>query len=682
LPAVLAAVLYLAVALWANRVILPAPSRGLPYPTALRANWLTLSLGDELLTATLTARNAHQLVAAPWNLFDNGQCWPTADPAALGEHMFGMGLRGIVPWALTHDPVLTFNAVAIGRLWLAGMLMFAFVAYWTGDAVAALVAGLAFACEPWRVSNPMHAYIDANEWTLLALLAAHRLFARGSWAAAAALAGALALQLLESIYPVLALVILGGVYGAYLAARHWRQWRALVPRLVAVVAVAVVVAVLIFSPYLRLKAEWGALGGRTPVLFRLADFWFGGQAYAGTVVLVLATMGLVDRVRRRRDGRGHDPRLALALGGLLVLATAVDRLPLPFGAGLPSLFTVVARVVPGLDAIRGTAVIGRGVALVLTVLAGYGVLALVENRTDRVRALAGAGLAAAVLAEVFVPALAAPTFGTAVTMAANDVAPPPELLALYGRAPDGPLLDVPFAYGGAGILYEQPHYVFLGGYHRHPVGACYNSFIVQVQHDIEALAGRVPARDAVDALAAIGFRSLVVHDELLGRTTRRLAPLAGVEAAAHPPDPAETHLTLVGQAASHSLYVLPADTPAVTGYDALAVPEPATASVTARPPTLKINAVLHNRAAVVYRHPEPIAPETLLVRWRGADDAIAREDRVRTLLPLALGPDQGLVRPLEVPVAVAPGEYEVAVVPAAAPDTVIARQHVRVEAAP
>jgi len=282
--------------------------------------------------------------------------------------------------------------------------------------------------------------------------------------------------------------------------------------------------------------------------------------------------------------------------------------------------------------------------------------------------------------EVFVPALAAPSFGSAVTMAANTVAPPPELLALYDRAPDGPLLDVPFAYDGAGILYQQPHYVFLGGYHRHPVGACYNSFIVQVQHDIEGLAARVPTRAAVDALAAIGFRSLVVHDELLGRTSRRLASLAGAEATTHPPDPVETHLTLLGQAASHSLYALPTDLPITTGYDALAVGEGTMASLIARPPTLKMNVVLHNRAAVIYRHPEPIAPETLLVRWLGVDGATAREDRMQVFLPLALAPDQGLVRTLDVPVVVPPGEYQIAIVPAAAPDTVIARLQVRVEA--
>lgn len=679
-PAALAAALYLVLALWANRAILSAPREGLPYPVSLRGSWLTLSLSDEMLTATLTARNARQMVTAPLNLFDNGQCWPTADATALGEHMFGTGLRGVVPYALTRDPVLTFNVIAVTRLWLAGMLMFAFVAYWTGDPLAAILAGLIFAFQPQRVSNPMHGYIDANEWTLLALLAAHRLFAHGSWLAAAGLAAALARQLLESIYPVLGLVIIGGVYGAYLAVLHRRQWRTLLPKIVAVGAVALAVAVFVFTPYLRMKAEWGALGGRTPMLFRLTDFWFGGQAYAGTITMLLAAIGLVDRARRRRDQHGHDPRVVLALAGLVVLATSIDRLPLPFGGSLPSLFTLAARIVPGLDGIRGSAVIGRGVPLVLTVLAGYGVLALCEARTVRVRAAVALGLGAAALAEVFVPAFAASSFATTVTMAANNVRPAPELLALYARAPAGPVLDLPFVYDGPGILYQQPHYVFLGGYHRHPVGACYNSFIVLVQHDIEGLAGRVPTRESIDALAAIGFRSLVVHDELLGRTSRRLTSLAGPAAAAHPPDPAVTHLTLLGQAAGHSLYALPTDLPVTTGYDALAVTGPSTAALTARPPVLTFNAVIQNHSDVTYRHAEPIAPETLLVRWLHEDGTMVREDPVHAFLPLALAPGQALVRSLTAPVAVAAGAYEVTVAPAAAPDVVLTRQHVRVEA--
>jgi hypothetical protein len=672
-------VLYLLLGLWAHRSILPDPRQGLPYPVSLQGSWLTLSLGDEQLTATLTARNAHQLVTAPWNLFDNGQCWPTADSTALGEHMFGMGVLGIIPYALTHDPVLTLNVVALEKIWLAGMGMFALVAYWTRSPAAALLAGLLFACQPPRLTNPMHAYVEANEWTPIALLAAHRLFTRGSWRAAGALAAAIALQMLESIYPVITLAIIGGVYGVYLAVLQRRQWRLLAPKILAVVAAAVTIAALLYAPYFRLKGMWDALGGRTALLFRLTDFEVGGQAYAGTVTIGLAAVALIDRMRRRRDERGYDPRAVLAIAGLVVLATSIDRIPLPFGASLPSLFTLAVTMVPGLDAIRGAAMIGRGVALVATFLAGYGLLALCERHPPRVRAVAVASLAGAALAEVFIPALAVRSFGAPVTMAANDVRPSAALLAMYDQAADGPILDLPFGYDGHGILFEMPHYVFLGAYHRHPVGACYNSFIVQVQHDIEALATRVPERDAVDALAAIGFRSIVVHDELLGRMHRRLAPLAGVAAAAHPPDPAQTHVTLLAQADSHSLYALAHEAPVTTTLAALATPDAATTLVTAHPPTLKLNVVFQNYAPEIFRHPEPIAPDALLVRWYGANGTLAREDRVRALLPLALAPGQSMVRAITIPVAVAPGEYQVTLSPAATPAVVLARQRVRLD---
>jgi hypothetical protein len=678
-PTALAAVLYLLLGLWAHRAILADPRQGLPYPVSLQGSWLSLSLGDEQLTAALTARNAHQFLTAPWNLFDNGQCWPTADSTALGEHMFGMGLLGIVPYALTHDPVLTLNVVALEKIWLAGMAMFALVAYWTGNPAAALLAGLLFACQPPRLTNPMHAYVEANEWTPLALLAAHHLFTRGSWRAAGALAAAMILQMLESIYPVIALAIIGGIYGAYLAVLRRRHWRLFVPKVLAVVAVVATVAAAVYVPYFRLKGMWNALGGRTATLFGFDAFEFGGQAYAGTVAVLLAAFARLDRLRRRRDEHGYDPRWILVVGGFVALATSTDRIPLPFGASLPSLFTLAVAIVPGLDAIRGAAVIGRGVALVMTFLAGYGVLALCEGRSSRVRVIAVASLAVAALAEVFVPALAARSFGAPVTMAANDVRPSAALLALYDQAPDGPILDLPFTYDGRGIMFEMPHYVFLGAYHRHPVGACYNSFILQVQHDIEALATRVPERDAVDALAAIGFRSVVVHDELLGRTNRRLAPLAGVAAATHPPDPAQTHATLVAQADSHSLYALAHEAPVATTFAALASPEVSTTLLTARPPTLKLNVVFTNRAAEIFRHPEPIAPDVLLVRWYAASGALTREDRVRVLLPLALAPGQAMVRPITIPVAVAPGEYQVTLAPAATPDVVLTRQPIRLD---
>ncbi len=677
----LAAAVYLVVALWALRPVLPLASVALPYPTALvalRGSWLKLSWNDQTLTAALLTQNARRITTAPWLLFDNGQCYPTSNSTALGEHMFGVGLRGVVPYALTRDPVLTTNIVLLSMLWLAGMVMYVLVAYWTGDPGAAFVAGLLFAFQPQRLTNVIHPYVEANDWTVIALLAAHLLFTRGRWIDAAMLAGAIALQTLESIYTVLALAVLGGIYGLYLSVRYWRRLPALVPKLLAVGGAASLVAAAVFAPYLHMREVWGdAVAGRNTLLYQLQDFGFGGKASPGTVTMLLAAIGVGERLWRRRDRRGYDPRLPLLVGGLLTIWLSVFSIPLPFGAPLPSLYTLAASVVPGLDSIRAGAAIGRGVPLIATFLAGYGVLVLVERRAALTRALLTGAIAAVALVEVFVPARATRDFGAPVTMAAHEVRPAADLLALYDRLPAGPVLDVPFDYSGAGILRYMPHYVFLAAYHHRPIGACYESFVVQVQQDLATLVSRLPDHGAVDALAALGFRSLVVHGEMLGRHDPHLGPLAGDAAVAHPPDPELTHLVLLDHVAGHSAYLLEYEVATTTSYTALAIDtthttnEPPTAVMTAKPPRVDVFFTFRNGAAATYHHPPPIEPTSLLLRWYSTSGALVREDRVREMLPLALAPAQTMVRKIAVPIAVGPGEYQLTLSPGDAPDLVL-----------
>lgn len=681
----LAAAAYLVVALWALRPVLPRASTALPYPTALgalRGSWLDLSWNDQKLVAALVTQNARRMTTAPWLLFDNGQCYPTSNPTALGEHMFGMGLRAVVPYALTRDPVLTLNIVLLSTLWLAGMAMYVLVAYWTGNPGAAFVAGLLFAFQPQRLTNVIHPYVEANDWTVIALLAAHLLFTRGRWIDAAMLTGAIALQTLESIYPVLALAVLGSSYGLYLSVRYWRRLPALAPKLLAVVVGVSLVAAAVFEPYLHMREVWGdVVAGRNTLLFQLQDFGVGGKASPGTVTLLLAAIGVGERLWRRRDRRGYDPRLPLLVGGLLTIWLSVYSVPLPFGARLPSLYALAAYVVPGLDSIRAGAVTGRGATLIATFLAGYGVLVLLERRAPSTRALLTGAVAAVALVEVFVPACATRDFGAAVTMAAHEVRPASDLLALYDRLPAGPVLDVPFDYSAAGILKYMPHYVFFAAYHHRPIGACYDSFVVQVQQDLATLVSRLPDRGAVDALTALGFRSLVVHDELLRRHDPHLGQLASAITVAHPPDPELTHLVLLDHAAGHTAYLLEHEVATTTSYAALATTEPPTASMTAQPPHVDVFFSFRNGAAATFRHPPPIEPASLLLRWYSTSGALVREDRVREMLPLALAPAQTMVRKIMVPIAVGPGDYQLTLSRGDAPDLVLSRVRLNVVAA-
>ncbi len=683
----LAAVLYLVVALYALRPVLAQMHTSLPYPTsiaALRGDWLSLTWNDELLTASILTQNARRMLTAPWRIAESWQCYPLANARALGEHMLGMGLRGVVPYAVTRDPVATANVVLIALPWLAAMAMYTLVAYWTRMPAAALVAGLLFGFQPQRLTNLIHPYVEANDWTVVALLATHLTFTRGRWLDAALLATAIALQTLESFYPVLAFAMIGGTYGIYLSARYWRRLPALLPKLAAVAAVATLVASFVFTPYLHVREVWGtAVGGRATLLFPLQEFGRGGQAYAGSVAVVLVAIALVDRFRRRRDERGYDPRLPFVVAGLLTMWFSLWEVALPFGLQLPSLYALAARVVPGLDSIRGGGAIGRaGVPLVASFLAGYGVLALLEHRAAATRALITATIVGAALADVFVPKQAIRDFGTQVTMGAHYVRPKPELLALYDRLPEGPVLDVPFDYSAAGILTYMPHYVFLAAYHQRPIGGCYNSFVVRVQEDVATLVSRLPDRSAADALAALGFRSIMVHDELIMGRLGRFEPLTGAAAALHPPDPEQTHLTFVDRAANHAAYLLDHPVTATTSDAALAIgnaPAGATAGgPTVHAPQADVLFLFRNAAADVYRHPPPIEPTWLRLRWYSTTGALVRDERVRDMLPLALAPGQTLLRKITLPIAVAPGQYDVTLARDAAPDVVFARQRLHV----
>src|SRR5262249_47355 len=91
-----------------------------------------------------TARNARTLVTAPWRLWDCESCYPFPHAVALGHHLYANGLIAIVPYAITNDPILTQNVVALLTLWIAASGMYALAYYWTGSVLAAFAAGSAF----------------------------------------------------------------------------------------------------------------------------------------------------------------------------------------------------------------------------------------------------------------------------------------------------------------------------------------------------------------------------------------------------------------------------------------------------------------------------------------------------------------------------------------------------------
>ncbi len=663
---------FVAVALWALRVVLPAPASTLPYPLeAGTARWKLLNIGDQSLTAWGVSRNARTILTAPGALFQAEQCYPLQNSLTLGEHMLGDGLLGALPYLFTRNPILTYNVAALTSLWLAAMAMYWLTYYWTGSAAASFVAGLLFGFHPIRTGDLIHLHVIHNQWIPLSILFADRLFARRRWRDALGLTLFACLGLLGSFYQVLVLAIIGVGYGGYLVFRNMHCLLSLLPKLALFFVATASVAYAIFSPYLRTKSLWGVLEGRPPILNKLSDFAFGGYGYPGSVLLLLASIGLFGAALRRGEDKRLDPRPPLALCCFLLLWASTISLPVPLtGYHIPSLFLLAAKSLPGFTAVRAPAAVRSGIYLIGALLAGMGMARLLANVSGSRRAAATTLVTAAALAEVFFPPLSRLSFGKTVEYQAYLARPLPALVELYRGQPPGPILDLPLSFGKVGFIPWMPHYVFMSAFHHRPVAGCYNSFITEVQWEIERLAKRLPDPIAADALYGLGFRTVMLHYELLS-TSGHLMRMVNLPSS-------KTHMVKSGQALLHTAFRLLGSGRTVADLGVLNGAEGDMPVQIASPPKARIGFRLRNRSEAIFVHPAPIEPTPLILAWRDGSGRVVKRQGAQALLPLALGPGEEAIERLDVEVPRELGAYTVSLVPARQPALVLAKRDVRV----
>jgi hypothetical protein len=249
-------------------------------------------------------------------------------------------------------------------------------------------------------------------------------------------------------------------------------------------------------------------------------------------------------------------------------------------------------------------------------------------------------------------------------MKAYAVRPTATIVELYTATGEGAVLDVPFKFDLRGELLDMPYYLFMSAFHQRPVAACYNSFRLPIQAEIEALANRLPSIQAADALYALGFRTVVVHEEILESTAQSTL--------------GSTRLVEAGRVPHHRAYRLTSPLPVEASFGALAVGKDAGEIAKAVPPESLLAFTFRNQSAATYRHPQPIEPTPLMVRWYSMSGEVVAEHNVRMLLPLALAPDDDVARAITVPVPPVYGEHIVTLAPSVTPDLMITKLTVRV----
>ena len=422
-PTALVALLYLAMALASYASILDAPFEKLPVNARMAPGAAQIVRWDQSIAVASIARNAHALLTEPRSFFDGFQCLPLPRSYTLGEHMFGCGVLAAPVYLATGDPVFSYNVLLVVSAWIAALGMFFLARELVENVPAAFVAGLLFGFSTMRISGVAHPFAYADLWTPPAILFLMRLFAHGGWRNALAFSLFASLEVLQSFYPLFWTTVLMACLALRLAVAHRRELLRRLPEFAACLLVLVVLAWMVFAPYLETQATWGLLDDRMSLPLDARQY------LTMSPLLVLGLLGLVDRVRGARPSDGVDPRIALAIGGGMLFWIAIGGVTV-LGRTL-SLRPVLAGLIPGFHAVRGLSAVVGGTELALAVLAAYAVRALAE-RLPRAGQLVAAGALAVWIA-----------VAQHVALAGWSATPPPDDVALLRRT-TGPVVALPF----------------------------------------------------------------------------------------------------------------------------------------------------------------------------------------------------------------------------------------------
>jgi hypothetical protein len=264
--------------------------------------------------------------------------YPTPMSLARSEHFLPQALQGAPVYALTHNLVLTYNVLFLSTFVLSGLFLYLLARDETGDAWAALAAGLFYAFALFRWTQVEHLGALSSQWMPLALLLARRV-ARGgppraTAGAVVALGVVTAVQLVSSGYYLLFFPLFLTLWAVVEAKRAGGgvPWL----RLSAASLLAAVLAAPMVLPYVALRASGAerdlavVVGnsadllslGTAPELTRvwgpILDAFPRGEArlFPGVVTPLLAIVAVVAAARASRGGDatgvrsiGRPPRL-------------------------------------------------------------------------------------------------------------------------------------------------------------------------------------------------------------------------------------------------------------------------------------------------------------------------------------------------------------------------------------
>jgi hypothetical protein len=389
----------------------PSPISHLPFA----AFFLTVAIAWTWPVATrLTTRIPHDPgdpILNAWILWWNTQAAPFADrwwsppiffPAGgtftLSEHLFGIALFTAPLQFAGLNPIGAYNIALILSYWLSGFFAYLLGRKLTGSVPAALVAGVAFACAPYRAGQLSHLQVLTAQWMPLMLLAMHAYAddRRRRWLALFAVAWLL--QALSNGYYLLFFPVLFALWLAWFV-----RWTTHARTGIALLTTFAVASLALVPSLLRYREVHGRMGLtrtrgemvlfsahpdsllRMPSMLRLwpdgtgrtqEDFLFPGITALLIVTTAVAAAVRVTSIRRALRERSALMFYALATPAMwwLAMGPAAGDAPLQALARPYTWLTVL----PGFSGLRAPSRFAMLACLTLSVAAALGVRRLAQ----------------------------------------------------------------------------------------------------------------------------------------------------------------------------------------------------------------------------------------------------------------------------------------------------------------
>ena len=352
--------------------------------------------GDPLLVTWILWWSTHAvpLTARWWNA---PAFYPSQGVFAFSENLLGLApLTAPILW-LGKPPLLAYNVAFLASFVLSGLGAYVLGLVLTRQHGAALVAAIAFAFSPYRVSHLNHLQLLSSYWmpAALAMLHLYRRDGRRQWAVL--FSAAWLMQALACGYYFFFLSLLTLLWLAWFA-RGWPLRR--LALLAACWATAVLAMVPLLAGYKRIQDAYGFKRVPSEIAYYSADvaglvtasgeslLWHGLRAidkpeselFPGVTIALLGLAGAILAVQDRRQAHLSFYCAAAALMWLLALGPAPAWHGSPLGVPGPY---AALMVVPGFNGMRVPARLWMVSILCLSAVAA---LVVSRVRDPRVRA--------------------------------------------------------------------------------------------------------------------------------------------------------------------------------------------------------------------------------------------------------------------------------------------------------